>query len=153
MVRPGLALYGHYPDESCRGLDGQGLIPVMSVYTRVSAVRELPAGAPVSYGGTRVLERDSRLAVLAIGYGDGFSRRLSDRFRVELNGQEVPVLGRICMDMCMVDVTQLPEVKVGDVAVVFGPDKPLEEAAALVGTIPYELLCDISLRLPRIYLT
>ena len=153
MVRPGLALYGHYPDANCHGLDGQGLIPVMSVYTRVCALRELPAGTPVSYGGTRVLERDSRLAVLAIGYGDGFSRRLSDQFRVELNGQEVPILGRICMDMCMVDATHLPEVEVGDVAVVFGPDKPLEEAAALAGTIPYELLCDISLRLPRIYLT
>lgn len=152
MVRPGIALYGHYPDPGCRGLDGVGLIPAMSVYSRVSAVRDVPAGTPVSYGCTRVLGRDSRLAVLPIGYGDGFFRLLSDRFRVEIHGRSAPIVGRICMDMCMVDVTDLAEVKPGDAATIFGPDKPLEEAADLVGTIQYELLCDVSPRVPRIYL-
>ncbi len=153
MVRPGIAMYGHYPDPSCRELDGPGLVPVMSVYTRVSAVREVPAGTPVSYGCTNVVERDTRLAVLSIGYADGFFRLLSNRFWVEFDGKRAPILGRICMDMCMVDVTDLPQVKAGDAAVVFGAEKQLEEAAGLVGTIQYELLCGISPRVPRVYKT
>lgn len=149
MVRPGIALYGHYPHPSCRGLDGPGLVPVMSMLARVSDVRELPKGTAVSYGCTRVLERDSRVAVLSVGYGDGFHRALSDRFTVQLHGQRVPILGRICMDMCMVDVTDLPQVRPGDVATLFGPGKPIEEAADLLGTIQYELLCHVLPRVPR----
>lgn len=151
MVRAGIAVYGHYPDPSCRGLDGQGLVPVMSLYTRVAAVREVPAGTAVSYGCASVVERDTRLAVLPIGYSDGLFRLLSNRFGVELNGKLAPIVGRICMDMCMVDVTDLPEVKTGDVATVFGTDKPVEVAADLVDTIQYELLCAVSPRVPRIY--
>lgn len=151
MVRPGIALYGHYPHPECRELDGVGLIPVMSVYSRVTAVRNLPAGTPVSYGCTHVLQRDSRIAVLPIGYGDGLFRLLSDRFRVEFDGRSAPIVGRICMDMCMVDVTDLLWVQTGSVATVFGADKPLEEAADLLGTISYELLCDVSPRIPRVY--
>ena len=149
MVRPGIALYGHYPDPSCRGLDGPGLVPVMSLLARVSEVRELPKGVSVSYGCTRVLERDSRVAVLSVGYGDGLHRALSDRFTVELHGQRVPILGRICMDMCMVDVTDLPQVRPGDAATLFGPGKPIEEAADLLGTIQYELMCHVLPRVPR----
>lgn len=151
MVRPGIALYGHYPHPGCRDLDGVGLIPVMSVYSRVSAVRCLPAGTPVSYGCTSVLQRDSRIAVLPVGYGDGLFRLLSNQFRVEFDGRFAPVVGRICMDMCMVDVTGLPWVEPGSVATIFGADKPLEEIADLLGTISYELLCDISSRVPRLY--
>ena len=152
MVRPGIALYGHYPDPCCQGLVQPELVPAMSLYTRVAAVRELPAGTAVSYGCTHTVDRDSRVAVLPIGYGDGFFRLLSDRFWVEFDGRRAPILGRICMDMCMVDVTDLPDVKPGDAATVFGPDKPLEAAAGLLGTIQYELLCDVSPRVPRIYL-
>lgn len=152
MVRPGIALYGHYPDPSCVDLDGPGLLPVMTVKTRVAAVRELPAGTCISYGCTYTLDRDSRLAVLPIGYADGLDRRLSNRTEMLLHGQRVPVLGRICMDMCMVDVTDLPEAAVGDVATVFGPELPLEEKADRLGTIQYELLCGISPRVPRVYL-
>jgi len=151
MVRPGIAMYGQYPDPSCCGLDGPGLVPVMSVYTRVATVRQVPAGTAVSYGCTNVVERDTRLAVLPIGYSDGLFRQLSNRFAVEFDGKPAPIVGRICMDMCMVDVTDLPEVKPGDVATVFGADKPLEEAADLVGTIQYELMCAVSPRVPRIY--
>lgn len=151
MVRPGIAMYGHYPDPSCQELDGPGLIPVMSVYTRVSAVRQVPAGTPVSYGCTNVVERDTRLAVLPIGYGDGFFRLLSNQFWVEFDGKRAPIVGRICMDMCMVDVTDLPEVKTGDTATVFSANKPLEQAADMVGTIQYELLCAVSPRVARIY--
>ena len=152
MVRPGIALYGHYPDPSCVGLDGDGLVPVMSLRTRVSAVRALPAGAPVSYGCTRTVERDSRVAVLPVGYGDGLFRLLSNGLEVDFAGQRAPQLGRICMDMCMVDVTDLPQVTEGSVATLFDRDKPLEELSDRLGTITYELLCDVSPRVCRIYL-
>lgn len=151
MVRPGIALYGHYPDPSCRMEGEPSLRPVMSLHTRVAAVRCLPAGTAVSYGCTRTLTRDSRVAVLPVGYGDGLSRLLSDRTDVELGGARAPVLGRICMDMCMADVTDLPDVRAGDAATVFGPDKPLEELADRLGTITYELLCDLSGRVRRVY--
>jgi len=149
MVRPGIALYGHYPDPSCR-MEGEQLCPVMSLYSRVSAIRRLPSGTPVSYGCTHLVRRDTRVAVLPIGYGDGLSRLLSDRTEVVLGGVRAPILGRICMDMCMVDVTDLPQVQVGDVATVFGPDRPLEELADQLGTITYELLCDLSGRVRRV---
>ena len=152
MVRPGIALYGHYPDPSCQGLDGPGLLPVMTLKTRIAAVRELRAGTCISYGCTHTLARESRLAVLPVGYADGLERLLSNRSEMLVHGQRVPVLGRVCMDMCMVDVTDLPDVKVGDEATVFGPDLPLEEKAGAVGTIQYELLCGVAPRVPRVYI-
>lgn len=151
MVRPGIVLYGHYPAPSCEGLDGPGLLPMMTLKSRVVSVKALPAGSAVSYGGTYVLERDSRIAVLPIGYADGLSRALSGKLEVLLHGQRVPQLGRICMDLCMVDVTDIPEVKPGDIATIFGEELPLEEKADAAGTIQYELLCAISRRVPRIY--
>lgn len=152
MVRPGIALYGHYPDPSCEGLDGPGLLPVMTLKTRIIAVRELSAGTCISYGCTHTLQRDSRIAVLPIGYADGMERLLSNRTEMLVHERLVPVLGRVCMDMCMVDVTDLPEVAVGDVVTVFGPEIPLEEKADTVGTIQYEMLCGVSRRVPRVYL-
>ena len=151
MVRPGIALYGHYPDPSCEGLDGSGLIPVMTLKTRVASVKDVPAGTPVSYGCTHVLERDTRLAALTAGYADGLPRVCSDRLEVWLQGRRIPVVGRICMDMCMADVTGL-DVHPGDEAEIFGRHLPAEEAAALAGTIQYELLCAVSPRVPREYL-
>ena len=151
MVRPGIALYGHYPDPSCEGLDGPGLLPVMTLKTRIAAVRELPAGACVSYGCTHTLARPSRLAVLPIGYADGLNRLLSNRGEVLIGGRRVPILGRVCTDMCMADVTDLSAVSAGDEVTVFGPDLPLEEKSAVVGTIQHELLCGVSRRVPRVY--
>ena len=150
MVRPGIALYGYCPSPEMKGLDGAGLKPVMTVKSRIVAVRSLPAGTSISYGCTVVLERDSKVAVIPVGYGDGYPRNLSNRMTMEICGQACPILGRICMDMTMVDVTDLPEVKAGDTAVVFG--RGMEEAAQLSGTIVYELLCDVTPRVPRIYL-
>ena len=151
MVRPGIALYGHYPDPCCRDLDGPGLLPVMALRTRVAAVREVPAGTPVSYGRTHTLDRPSRLAVLPAGYADGLPRICSDRLEVCIHGARVPIVGRICMDMCMADVTGLPGVRPGDEAEIFGDRLPAEEAAALAGTIQYELLCAVAPRVPRVY--
>ncbi len=151
MVRPGIALYGHYPSPSCQNLMETELQPVMSLLSRVVAIRDLPAGTPVSYGCTATVQRDSRLAVLPIGYADGLDRRLSGQFSVEFDGVPAPIVGRICMDMCMVDVTDLPHVQRGSVATVFGADKPLEQATDLLETIPYELLCAVSPRVPRVF--
>lgn len=155
MVRPGIALYGHYPAP---GMDEElcPLIPVMEVKTRVAAVRNVPAGSSVSYGRIHTLERDTRLAVLPIGYGDGFCRGFSDTITVLFHGKKAQVVGRICMDMCMVDVTDLPEVNEGDVAVIYGTEEgamqPVETGAEIMHTISYELLCVLSKRIPRVYL-
>ena len=151
MIRPGIALYGFYPAPGMEGLDGPGLEPVMRVKSRISAVRALPAGSSISYGRTAVLERDSRLAVVPIGYGDGYPRQLSNRAMMEIHGALCPVAGRICMDMCMVDVTDLSQVQVGDVALVYSPEL-IQKDAELAGTIVYELLCDVTRRVPRVYL-
>lgn len=152
MVRPGIVLYGYYPAAGMEGLDGPGLLPVLTLKSRVAAVRQVPAGTFVSYGRTAQLKRDTRLAVLPIGYGDGFSRQLSNGMEVLLHGQRCKVVGRVCMDMCMVDVTDLPQVQAGDVAVVYGQEGLLDQAAQLAGTIPYELLCNVNPRVPRVYL-
>ena len=149
MVRPGIALYGHYPDPSCEGLDGPGLEPVVSLKTRVSAVRTLPAGACVSYGRTATLEEVTTLAVLPIGYADGLPRSLSNRGDVLVGGKMRPIVGRVCMDMCMVRADE--GVKEGDVVTLFSADCPVERYAAWDGTIQYELLCAVSPRVPREY--
>ena len=151
MVRPGIALYGHYPDPSCEGLDGPGLRPVMTLKTRVASVKAVPAGTPVSYGCTHVLARETKLAALTIGYADGLPRLCSDKLEVLIGGQRAPVVGRICMDMCMADVTGL-DVAPGDEVEVFGEHLPIEDVAALAGTIQYELLCAVSPRVHRAYL-
>ncbi len=149
LVRPGLALYGMYPGEDTGNIP---LLPAMSLKTRVAAVTEHLPGDTVGYGRTFTLTRPTRLAVLPIGYADGLHRALSNKMRVLLRGVPVPQLGRICMDLCMVDVTDLPGVAVGDAATVFGDGLPIEEQAALAGTISYELCCAPSLRVPRVYL-
>lgn len=149
LIRPGIALYGHTPDPglsfSCP------LESVLTFKSAVATVRNLPAGTAVSYGRTHVLTRDSRVAVLPVGYGDGFARRLSGGYQVSIRGHLVPILGRICMDLTMVDVTDVPEIVAGDVATLYGDDCPIEVAAQRVGTISYELLCDLTPRIPRIY--
>ena len=151
MVRPGIALYGHYPDPSCDGLDGPGLEPVMTLKTRVVSVKTVPAGTCVSYGRTHTVDRETRLAAIGIGYGDGLPRVCSDALEVWIAGTRARVVGRICMDMCMIDVTGLPGVEPGCEAEVYGPHVPVEDAARLAGTIQYELLCDVNQRVPRIY--
>ena len=148
MIRPGIALYGCMPGP---GMENPGLEPVMTLKSRVAVVRDLPAGAKISYGRAATLERDSKIAVLPLGYGDGLPRALSNQLEVLIGDRLCPVLGRICMDMCMVDVTDAPGVKAGDVAAVYGPGLT-EKAAWLAGTIPYELLCQLTPRIPRLYL-
>ena len=153
MVRPGIALYGHYPDPVCEGLDGPGLKPVMSLYSRVAAVRDFPGDTPVSYGCTASLGGDGgRLAVLPIGYADGFHRLLSNESGVWLEGECRQIIGRVCMDMCMIGLPPSSGVRPGDVAEIFGDHLPVEWHAKAAGTISYELLCAVAPRVPRVYL-
>ena len=153
MVRPGIALYGHYPDPSCEGLDGPGLLPVMTLKSRVAEVKELPEGTPVSYGCTASFGAGGgRVAVLPIGYADGMHRLLSNEGSVYLAGQPRPVMGRVCMDMTMIGLDEAAEVKAGDVAEIFGEHLPVEHHAGLANTVQYELLCAVSPRVPRVYL-
>ncbi len=152
MVRPGIALYGHYPDPGCEGLDGPGLRPVMSLFSRVAAVRDFPADTPVSYGCTAAFGGEGgRTAVLPIGYADGLHRTLSNQGSVWLDGQPRPIMGRVCMDLCMIGLDGEAEVHPGDVAEIFGERLPVEGQAELAGTISYELLTAVAPRVPRIY--
>ena len=149
MIRPGIALYGHYPEKGMEDLCD--LRPVMTLKTRVGAVRRVPAGSTVSYSRTAKLEKDTTLAVLPVGYADGYSRLLSNQGSVMIGGQPCPVVGRMCMDLCMVCVDGL-DVNAGDEAVLYGPEPvSVEHAADLVGTIHYELLTSVAPRVPRVY--
>ena len=154
MARPGIALYGCAPSKDCEGI--LPLRPVMSLRTTVAQIRTLPEGTSVSYGRTYTTEREMRVAVLPIGYADGLPRKLSGSVSFFINGKALPVLGRICMDMCMVDATNAPELQVGDVLTLFGTDdggtvRPIERLADGADTIQYELLCQVSKRIARRY--
>ena len=154
MVRPGLALYGMYPAEDMEQI--VKLRPAMSLKSRIIAVRHLKKGTPVSYGRTYVLDRDSTLAVLPIGYADGLHRLCSNGLEVLIKGQRAKQVGRICMDLCMVDVTDIPGVEEGEITTLFGTDGleeiRVEEMAKKAKTISYELVCAPSPRVPRVYI-
>jgi len=153
MVRPGIAMYGCAPDPGMKG--DVELRPLLSWRTTVVQVRDFAPGIAVSYGRTWKTERPSKIAVLPVGYADGLSRGLSNRVEFLLHGQRIRQVGRICMDMCMADVTDVAEVRVGDTVTILGRDGEqeirCEEMAELAGTIPYEITCCISKRVPRIY--
>ena len=147
MVRPGILLYG------CGELaEGLGLRPVMTLKTTVSTIKTYEAGTDVSYGRLYTTPRTTRMGVVPYGYADGFFRCLSGKCAFAAKGGDAPQRGRICMDMSMVDLTDLPEVQVGDELEVFGVHHPVGELAALANTIPYELTCAVSRRVPRVYL-
>ncbi len=149
MARPGVALYGLFPDTERDGVD---LRPVMALKSRVAAVTAHKAGDTIGYGRTYTCPRDMRIAVLPIGYADGLHRSLSNKLEVELCGVRVKQVGRICMDLCMLDITDVPEAQVGSVATVFGGLVSAEEVADRAGTIHYELCCAVSQRVPRVYI-
>ena len=145
MVRPGLLLYGY-------GDGGKlGLKPAMSLITTVSTIKHYDAGVSVSYGGIFKTERRTRMGVIPIGYADGLLRVLSNNFSVYTDRGFAPQRGRICMDMCMVDLTDLPEVNLDSRVEIFGKNAGLEALSQRAGTIPYELMCSISKRVPRVY--
>ena len=147
-VRPGLALYGisPFPNESS---GDAGLTPVMTLASMVIAVRSVPAGETVGYGGTWTAQRAARIAIVAGGYGDGLLRALPTGTPVLVNGRRAPLVGRVAMDMIAVDVSELPEVEVGTRCVLWGRGLEVSEVAARAGTIAYELLCGVRARVPR----
>ena len=147
MVRPGLLIYGVLPDEQLPALPLQ---PAMALKTVVAQVKTVPAGTPVSYGGTAVTARESVLATVPIGYADGLPRAASNRGVMLVGGAVVPIIGRVCMDQCVLDVTGVT-VNTGDEVTVFGAELPVERLAQASETISYEILCRVGQRVPRAY--
>lgn len=147
MVRPGLLLYGY--GEFAREW---GLKPVMTLKTTISTIKIYPAGTAISYGGIYVTDKKTRIGVVPYGYADGFFRSLSNKCSLMTKEGLAPQRGKICMDMCMIDITDKPSVDVGSEVEIFGENNSLDELAALAGTIPYELTCAVSKRVPRQYI-
>ena len=154
VVRPGIALYGVAPSPALA--DAAELRPVMRLVSRVTQVKTLPTGASVSYGRTWTAPRPTRLAIIGAGYADGYPRALSNTASIGLRGALYPVVGTVCMDMCMVDLglpQTAPVVEPGDTAVLFGTGgPPVSDVAAWAGTIPYELCAGIGPRVPKVYI-
>jgi alanine racemase len=150
-VRPGIALYGYSPFE-----ESFGLRPVLSLRSKVLAVRNLPVASPVSYGRTFVTKRESRIAVIPVGYADGYSRLFSNNAEMLVQGCRVPVVGRVCMDMTMLDVTDVPNVSEGDEVVILGRQGEemitAAELAEKINTISYEILTTLGARARKAYL-
>ena len=154
MIRPGIATYGVLPSGDLRGRIG--LKPVMSLRSTIFQIRDFEPNITVSYGRTYCTRDPERIAVVGIGYADGLSRSFSNNISFLLHGKRVPQVGRICMDMCMIDISKVPEAQVNDVVTVFGEDGgdeiEVESLSNRLNTIPYEILCGINKRIPRIYL-
>ncbi|MCL5265615.1 MAG: alanine racemase [Chloroflexi bacterium] len=153
MVRCGISIYGLYPSEHVNRR--VKLRPVMSLKTQVSRVRQIPEGVSVSYGRTYTTRSHSTLAAISIGYADGLSRAHSNEGSVLVRGHRVPIVGRVCMDQCVVDVSSVPNVQQGDEVVVIGRqgdgEITADEIARQLGTINYEITCAVSARVPRAY--
>ena len=146
MVRPGLLLYGY--GTFAKEL---GLRPAMTLKTTVSTIKIYPANTAISYGGTYVTEDTTRIGVLPYGYADGFLRSLSNKCSLYTKEGPAKLRGKICMDMCMIDITNMPTVDVGSEVEIFGEKNSIDDLAECAGTIPYELTCAVSKRVPRVY--
>ncbi|WP_163193763.1 alanine racemase [Clostridium thermarum] len=154
-VRPGILLYGYYPSDEVQK-DKINIKPAMSLKASIINIKRLPAGEYISYGRTYRTERESVIATLPIGYADGYTRLLFNKGKVIVNGCFVPIVGRICMDMCMIDVTGIDGLKIGDEVIIMGEDKNIiynaDDIAKHIGTINYEVICAVSKRVPRVYI-
>ena len=155
MVRAGISFYGLYPSsEVCQ--DHLQLLPAMALKARVIHVKTVPAGFAVSYNSTWQSSTKTTIATIPIGYADGFSRAFSNRGQMLVHGQRAPIVGRVCMDLTLLDVGHIPHVKVGDEAVIFGRQKnrvlSADEQAACIDTINYEIVSALTARIPRVYL-
>jgi len=154
MVRPGLSLYGLYPSEDVsRDI---GIRPVMSFKTRIIHIKDMESGDVVGYGRTYRITKPTRVATLPLGYDDGYNRLLSNQGNVIIKGRKASIIGRVCMDQCFVDVTNIKDVSVGDEVVLYGSQGQetisIESVAEQLNTVPYEVTCNISKRVPRIYI-
>lgn len=154
MVRAGIILYGLYPSDEVRK-ERLDLKPVMSLYSHVVHVKEVPKGTTVGYGATYTTTKKTRIATVPVGYADGYPRSLSNKASVLILGKRAPIIGRVCMDQFMVDVTDIPEATTGDVVTLIGKDGnemlSVEEISEMAGSFNYEFICDVSWRVPRVY--
>ena len=154
LVRAGIAMYGIYPSDEV-DKEAVHLQPALELVSHISYVKDVEAGTPISYGGTFVSDRKMRVATIPVGYGDGYPRSLSGRGEVLIRGKRAKILGRICMDQFMVDVTHIPEAAFMDRVTLIGPDGEeritVEELAGLSGRFPYEFVCCLGKRIPRVY--
>ncbi len=153
MVRPGITIYGYYPSNDVgRTIE---LKPALSLYSRINYMKKVSPGTPLSYGGKYVVQKETRIASVTIGYGDGYSRLLSGKTDALIGGQRYPVVGLICMDQILVNVGMEASVQLGDRVTLIGSDGDKSitawSVAETLGTIPYEVFCQISPRVPRIY--
>jgi alanine racemase len=150
MVRPGILLYGYAPDGAETVLPVK---PVMELVSRIVFIKQVKKGETVSYGRTWTADRDTTIATIPVGYGDGLPRRLSGDVAVRINGAMYPLAGRICMDQCMVDLGPDTAIRRWDKVTIFGGDAPsAADIAAKLGTISYEITCGINKRVPRVYI-
>lgn len=154
LVRAGISLYGMYPSEEVEKAKVP-LKPALELVSHVAHVKWVEAGTPVSYGGTFVTDRRTKIATVPVGYGDGYPRSLSNKGYVLIHGQRAPILGRVCMDQFMIDVTEIDNVAYGDKIVLIGKDGeeslPVEILSDLSGRFNYEFVCDLGMRIPREY--
>ena len=155
MVRGGIMIYGLYPSKD---VDKKkvSLKPAMTLKAKISHLKEVPEGTGVSYGQIFVTKRKSKIATIPIGYADGFTRLLTSKAEVSIDGKRVPIVGKICMDQCMIDVTDIENVEIGDEVVLFGDGKNgvphIDEIAEKLNTINYEIICMVGRRVPRVYI-
>jgi alanine racemase len=154
MVRPGIMLYGLMPSKEV--LSTIDIKPILKITSRIVHVKRVPAGRPLSYGRTFVTKRESSIGVVPMGYADGYNRLLSNRASVQVAGKPAPVAGRVCMDQFLIDITDIPAAGKGSEVTVYsddgGDENSVENIAALLGTIPNEVVCAISKRIPRSYI-
>lgn len=154
-VRPGIILYGYYPSNEV-DKSKLSLKPVMTLKTNIVHIKDMEVGQYVSYGRKFKCSRKSSIATLPVGYADGYSRMLSNKGKVIVNGKFAPIVGRICMDQCMIDITDIPDVKIGDEVILMGEAEGVkftaDDMAEILDTINYEVICMISKRVPRVYI-
>lgn len=155
MARVGIAIYGMYPSEQVKK-ENIPVKPILSLKTKISHIKTVPAGTPISYGHTLVTDKPTRVATLSAGYADGVPIALSGKGRVLIAGKSAKILGRVCMDQMMVDISDIDGVTAGDTATIIGRDGDefisAEEVASLAGTINYDIACRLDFRVPRVYL-
>jgi len=151
MVRPGIIIYGLYPSIYAKEQSTLDLKPAMVFKSRVIEIKKINKDQPISYGGNYITSKKTKIATIACGYADGFSRQLSGKVNVSINNNIVPVVGNICMDMCMVDVTGI-NVNEGDEVVLFNSADSIKDIANLCNTLNYEIVCKIGMRVPRVYI-
>jgi alanine racemase len=153
MVRAGIMLYGLSPSSYLKSMD-LDIIPAMTLKSRVSFVKTLPAGESVSYGRTFSCSEDTRVATVPIGYADGYNRLLSNRAYAVIKGLKAPLIGNVCMDQCMFAIPQGADIRIGDEVILFGrPEQGItaDDLADMIGTINYEIVTTITSRVPRTY--